>query len=89
MLHSCHLFQALKQWCLRACRDFVHFLQGDYMQKISETEWVLRKSRELLRTCGPKTARRFLDSRGGSSRHESASREIARHVMAEQKAKAF
>lgn len=59
------------------------------MQKISETEWVARKVRELLRTCGPKTALRFLGSRGGPSRHESASREIARHVMASTKAKAL
>jgi hypothetical protein len=52
------------------------------MLKISETEWVTRKVRELLRSCGPKTAKRFLDSRGGPARHEGASREIARHVMA-------
>lgn len=59
------------------------------MQMKSETEWVARKVRELLRSCGPKSARRFLDSRGGSARHESASREIARHVMASTKAKAL
>lgn len=52
------------------------------MKKVTEAEWVSRKVRELLRTCGPKTAKRFLDSRGGPARHESASREIARHMMA-------
>lgn len=62
------------------------------MQKMTETEWVSRKVRELLKTCGPKTARRFLDSRGGPALHEGASREIARHTMAtvqQSKAKAF
>lgn len=59
------------------------------MKKMSETEWVARKVRELLRSCGPKTAHRFLDSRGGPSRHESASREIARHVLAAKKAQAL
>ena len=62
------------------------------MPKVSETEWVARKVRELLRSCGPKTAKRFLDSRGGPARHEGASREIARHMMAttqQLKAQAF
>ena len=57
------------------------FFKEDIM-KVTEGELVARKVRELLRTCGPKTAKRFLDSRGGSARHESAGREIALHIMA-------
>lgn len=48
------------------------------------TEWVLRTMRRILRESGPKTARRFIDSRGGPARHEQAARELVRHTMAVQ-----
>ena len=48
----------------------------------NETSWIERKVRQILRESGPRSARRFLDSRGGATRYESASREIARHVLA-------
>lgn len=48
----------------------------------NETSWVERKVRQILRESGPRSARRFLDSRGGAMRYESSSREIARHVLA-------
>ena len=47
----------------------------------NETLWFERKVRQILRESGPKSARRFLDSRGGAARYEGASREIARHVL--------
>ncbi len=53
------------------------------------SQWIMKTVSRILRETGPKAARRFLDSRGGSARWEQASREIARHVMSEQKAKAF
>lgn len=40
--------------------------------------------RRILVETGPKAARRFLESRGGVARHEQASRELARHSVAQQ-----
>ena len=53
------------------------------------SQWVMKTVSRILRETGPKAARRFLDSRGGAARWEQASREIARRVMADAKAKAF
>ncbi len=47
-------------------------------------EWILRTTRRILRDVGPKAARRFLDSRGGSTKWEHAAREIARHSLQSQ-----
>ena len=43
-------------------------------------EWILRTTRRILRDIGPKAAVRFLDSRGGPARWESAAREISRYI---------
>ena len=48
------------------------------------SEWVLRTMRRILVEIGPKAARRFLESRGGVARYEQASRELARHSVAQQ-----
>lgn len=53
----------------------------------NEQIWVLKKTQQILRESGVKTARRFIESRGGPARHESASRLIAQ-VAIEQLAKA-
>ena len=53
------------------------------------SQWILKTTRRILRETGPKAACRFLDSRGGAARWEQASREIARHMMASEKVKAF
>lgn len=54
------------------------------MKKNDSQEWILRTMRRILAESGPKTARRFLDSRGGTARHEQAARELARHNVAQQ-----
>ncbi len=47
-------------------------------ERAREQQWVLKKTRQILRESGVVTARRFIESRGGAARHEAASREIAR-----------
>ncbi len=41
-------------------------------------EWMMRTVRRILRESGPKAAKRFIDSRGGSTKWEALSREVAR-----------
>lgn len=48
---------------------------------IREQQWVLKKTRQILRESGVGSARRFIESRGGAARHEAASREIARTAI--------
>lgn len=54
-------------------------------EKIREQQWVFQKTRHILRESGVGPARRFIESRGGAAKHESASREIARVAIARQK----
>ncbi len=54
------------------------------MNRPDSQQWILRTMRRILAESGPKAARRFLDSRGGVTRHESAARELARHTVAQQ-----
>lgn len=54
-----------------------------------DPKWVLRTMRRILAESGPKTARRFLDSRGGSARYEAAARELARYNSEQQPGKSF
>ena len=48
------------------------------IKRTDSAEWILRMTRRILRESGPKTARRFLESRGGVARWEVAAREITR-----------
>jgi hypothetical protein len=52
------------------------------MERKDSSEWIMRTVRKILKESGPKAARRFIDSRGGSVRWEAASREIGRAVRA-------
>lgn len=54
------------------------------MKQLDSQQWVLRTMRRILTESGPKTARRFLDSRGGVTRYESVARELARHKATQQ-----
>lgn len=54
------------------------------MRQQDSAEWILRTTRRILRDVGPKAARRFLESRGGTAKWQSAAREIARHILREQ-----
>lgn len=49
------------------------------MRNTDSQEWILRTMRRIIRDSGPKTARRFLESRGGVAVHEAAARELARY----------
>ena len=51
-------------------------------QRKDTSELILRTVRRILRESGLKAARRFLDSRGGLTRWEAASREVARAFRA-------
>lgn len=51
------------------------------MKQEDSAEWILRRTRRILAEVGPKAARRFLESRGGSTKWEHAAREIARHTL--------
>jgi hypothetical protein len=53
-------------------------------QQADSAEWILRSTRHILRDVGPIAARRFIASRGGSAKWQSAAQEIARHVLREQ-----
>ena len=54
--------------------------------QVRNQQWVLNKTRQILRESGVGPARRFIESRGGAAKHEAASREIARVAIARQKA---
>lgn len=54
------------------------------MRQQDSAEWILRTVRRILKDVGPKAARRFIDSRGGPAKWETAAREIARHALREQ-----
>ncbi len=54
------------------------------MRHQDNAEWILRTTRRILRDVGPKAARRFLESRGGTARWQAAAQEIARHTLREQ-----
>ncbi len=53
-------------------------------KKQDNAEWILRTTKRILRDVGPTAARRFIASRGGSVKWQSAAQEIARHVLREQ-----
>jgi hypothetical protein len=54
------------------------------MRQQDSAEWILRTVRRILRDVGPKAARRFLESRGGTAKWQAAAQEIGRHVLREQ-----
>ncbi len=54
------------------------------MRQEDNAEWILRTVRRILRESGPKTARRFIESRGGTAKWQTAAQEIARHALREQ-----
>jgi histone H3/H4 len=54
------------------------------MRQQDNSQWILRTVRRILREVGPKTARRFLESRGGTARWQAAAQEIGRQVLREQ-----
>jgi hypothetical protein len=54
------------------------------MRQQDNAEWILRTVRRILLDIGPMAARRFLESRGGTARWQTAAQEIARHNLREQ-----
>jgi len=49
--------------------------------RTDSAEWILRTTRKILRDQGPKAAKRFLESRGGTAKWQAAAREVARHAL--------
>ena len=59
------------------------------MQQKDSAEWILRTTRRILRKSGPRAAKRFLESRGGTSKWEAAAREVGRAVLSQTEGKSF
>ena len=52
------------------------------MNKRSNAEWILRTTRRILRESDPRSAKRFLEKRGGTAKWQIAAREVARAMPA-------